>query len=362
MTVSTAPRTVVAGGGVIGLAVALRLASRGASVTLLAPQTNGAASPASAGMLAPSVERAQGPAQDFSDASREAWDRFAAFVRDEYGPTIPVHRDGIVRIARTDADAERVRATLRRDDTWMTEADVARVIPGVAGVVGGAHYPGDGYVDVPTVLASLVAAARKAPSIAVVELPATLVESRAESVRVGLDGSTLDCDLVVVAAGVWSAGLPGLDAARVVRPVRGGMVAVGSLPPEMPVYDAEGHVYLVPRAGETVVGATSEEAGFDAAPRESDAEGLIARAAGFVPGLKSARRSRPWAGLRPMTPDGLALIGSDQKDPRILYACGHGRNGYLQAALTAEVIAGIAFGDVQRIDISPFAPGRFLHQ
>ena len=75
------PHVVVVGDGVIGLATAVNLITRGSRVTLIAPGFPGAASPASAGLLAPSVERAAGPAQAFADAARDAWQALAELTR-----------------------------------------------------------------------------------------------------------------------------------------------------------------------------------------------------------------------------------------------------------------------------------------
>jgi D-amino-acid dehydrogenase len=130
-------------------------------------------------------------------------------------------------------------------------------------------------------------------------------------------------------------------------------------PVTLPVYDAAGHVYAFPRGSSTVLGATSDDVGFDVVPNPSDADLLVGRAARLFPGIERHPRSDAWAGLRPMTPDGLAVIGRDPSDSRVFYACGHGRNGFLEAALTAEVVADTLFGHTPAFDLTPFSPARF---
>ena len=103
----------------IGLAIALRLVERNIPVTLLSPLFDGGASHASAGMLAPSVERTQGAAQTFGDAARDAWPRLAELVHRMGGGEFEVRRNGILRVARTAHEAERIRAGLRDGDEWL---------------------------------------------------------------------------------------------------------------------------------------------------------------------------------------------------------------------------------------------------
>ena len=66
-----------------------------------------------------------------------------------------------------------------------------------------------------------------------------------------------------------------------------------------------------------------------------------------------------WAGLRPITPDRLPILGPDPDLPRLLYACGHGRNGILLAPITGEAIGALAVGAQSPHDLSPFAIERF---
>jgi len=66
-----------------------------------------------------------------------------------------------------------------------------------------------------------------------------------------------------------------------------------------------------------------------------------------------------WAGLRPVTPDLLPILGPDPEAPDIIYACGHSRNGILLAPLTGDVVAAMLVGEVVLHDLSQFRPERF---
>ena len=58
-----------------------------------------------------------------------------------------------------------------------------------------------------------------------------------------------------------------------------------------------------------------------------------------------AKIRRSWAGLRPVTPDGLPAIGPDPDLRGLWYATGHGRNGILLAGLTGRLITGLIDGE-----------------
>src|SRR6185437_10801109 len=142
-----------------------------------------------------------------------------------------------------------------------------------------------------------------------------------------------------------------------VQPVRGQMMAFES--------DAVRHVicgaggYLIPRTGGiTVAGGTMEHAGFEVETTVDGIESIRARAVTLCPALASAPIHSTWAGLRPITPDLLPIIGADPERPRLIYACGHSRNGILLAPLTAQVVADLVTGTASRYDLSRFRPGR----
>ena len=52
----------------------------------------------------------------------------------------------------------------------------------------------------------------------------------------------------------------------------------------------------------------------------------------------STRQIVPWAGLRPMTPNMMPIVGPGRR-PRVFYNTGHGHLGWTLSAATAELIA-----------------------
>ncbi len=114
------------------------------------------------------------------------------------------------------------------------------------------------------------------------------------------------------------------------------------------------HVYIVPRAnGETVLGATVEEAGFDETPTSEATELLLRQAIRAIPAVAELELVEATAGLRPGTPDDGPLIGEWEG---FLVAGGHYRNGILLAPVTAEAIAALLTGERPPPEVAPFGP------
>ncbi len=356
-------RVGIVGDGVIGMAIALVAASRGIAVTLFGDHTPGAASPASAGMLAPSVERSDGPGQAFSDAARAAWPRLLELVRVQGDPGFRLTQQGILQVALTEADADRLQRSLRGPDRWLGAAEARRAEPALQpNLVGAAHFMDDGLADVPSALASLERATLRHPLIARHRTPLRRLDAcGAQLTLTDAAGADHEVDHGVLAAGVWSPTLEGLPRALPVTPLRGTLAAVGVPLLSVPVYGPDGHCYVLPREGGTVIGATADAVGFDATPGPSDLSTLQRTGSSILPALAAAPITQHWTGLRPMTPDRLPILGPDPALPALLYACGHSRNGFLQAALTAEVIADLLTG-TDRADIGPFAVDRFIER
>ena len=153
--------------------------------------------------------------------------------------------------------------------------------------------------------------------------------------------SEVSADLVLIANGIDAPALwPGLP----VRPVKGEILRLrwrqGAMPVPRRVVRARVHgrpLYLVPRCDGVVVGATQYEHGRDIAPTVVGVRDLLEDACEVMPALAEYEFAEATAGLRPVTPDGMPIVG--RLDERTLVAAGHGRNGFLLAPWTVERIA-----------------------
>lgn len=176
--------------------------------------------------------------------------------------------------------------------------------------------------------------------------------------RAVADADGVAADLLVVAAGSWSARLLGLP----VRPVRGQVLRLRG--PDELGYTVRARVrgrtvYIVPRAsGEVVLGATQQDRGFDTTATAGDTHTLLRDAIEVLPELAEYELVEVNVGLRPGTPDNAPMLGRTD-DPRIVAATGHFRQGILLAPITATLIADLVTTGEAPEALLPFAPSRF---
>jgi glycine/D-amino acid oxidase-like deaminating enzyme len=159
-------------------------------------------------------------------------------------------------------------------------------------------------------------------------------------------------DAYLLAAGAWSGLLDDIP----VTPVKGEMIALETPPGfAAPVIWGQG-VYLVPREGLLLVGATAQEAGFDTALTDAARDFLHGRAAALIPAARDWPVIEHWAGLRPKSPDGLPLLGPSRLS-NLFVASGQYRNGILFAPAIAARMGDLMRGQGQVIPA--FNPRRF---
>lgn len=119
------------------------------------------------------------------------------------------------------------------------------------------------------------------------------------------------------------------------------------------------HVYLVPReSGELVVGATSEELGWDTTVTAGGVYELLRDAHELVPGITELPLTETRAGLRPGSPDNAPLLGPSAL-PGLLLATGHHRNGVLLTPVTGDVMGTLLTSGELPEEAHAFTPARF---
>lgn len=355
---ATTADALVVGDGLVGLATAVALAEAGISVCLIGAARSGQASHAAAGMLAPSVERTSGASHDFALRARDGYPEYVGWLVERSGRAISINRRGVLQIALGAAEAAALQEQIPAGSRWLPAAELARMEPALGHAEGAVIHPSDGAVDNRALLAALEQVALRHPRIVRVMAGAAslLWDGDRPAVRLA-DGGTVAGERLVLAAGAWSPRLGGLPRPLPIEPVRGQLLALTANPLSHVVYGPGG--YVVPRGERTVVGSTMERVEFDCS---TTVDGLArVRAAGdrICPALAGAPVHERWAGLRPVTPDGLPILGADPDRPALLYACGHSRNGILLAPLTAACIAALVLGQPSPEDLSPFAVTRF---
>ncbi len=358
------------GAGLVGLATTLSLARRGVQVLLFSHSEAGAASPAAAGMLAPGMEHATGEAHRFALAAREYYPDFLDALESITGERVLLDQSGVLEVllddaaaeAAAEADAERNAdangGDARPRGEWIDATTLRAAEPALAHARGAFFYARDGYVDNVHLVHALEAAVAQHRCVSTVQTRVTALEwdGRAAVVR-GHDVAA-SAHTVVLAAGAWSASPAGLPRALPVTPVRGQLALVESAPLAHVAYGP--HSYAVPRAGRTVVGSTMERVGFDATVTAAGLTSILVHTATLCPALAGAAVHHRWAGLRPVTPDLLPILGRDPDLPQLVYACGHSRNGILLGPLSAECVAAAVANEEPPHSLRPFRASRFM--
>jgi len=368
-------RLIVIGGGVIGLSVAWRSAQHGLEVTVIDPAPGSGASSTAAGMLAPVTElHFEGRellTLDLESAAR--YPDFAAELTEATGIDIGFRRCGTVQAAWDAADLAALRqlhafqVSLGLDAHMLTSRELREAEPALAaGLPGGLWAGGDHQVDNRRLHAALLEAVRRA-GVTLVPHAATELIGDDERVTgvVTDDGTRFEADVTVLAAGTWSRRIGGLpdELLPPVRPVKGQTLrlrAAAGLLRHVVRGAVKGHpVYVVPRDdGTLVVGASSEEAGFDLRPRAGAVYELLRDAATLVPELTEAEFVEVSTSLRPGSPDNAPLIGPGGRGGLIV-ATGHYRNGILLTPVTADEVTRLIVDGTPGDLIRPFDPLRF---
>ena len=331
----------ILGGGIAGLTTAVAASERQLSVILIDSPRPGAASRAAAGMLAPSAEKVPQELRDAALAARDFYPTFLDALRDRTGIDVPLDRNGILELA-PEGESEHLRENVPDGSRWLDQGALRELEPALDGHPGALFHPLDGAVDNVVLMDALERAVAGIPTIKRIPAEILSVDSDQPSVLTRTRGRFFGTRLVL-ATGAWAAGIPGLPRPIPVRPVRGQLLRLAQSPVHHVTYGGGG--YLVPRGETVLVGATSEEAGFE---NETSLAGLAALrhiAARAVPSLGAGVVVDHWAGLRPMSLDGHPILGPDPDSPALVYACGYSRNGILFAPWAAARIADVLVGN-----------------
>jgi glycine/D-amino acid oxidase-like deaminating enzyme len=180
--------------------------------------------------------------------------------------------------------------------------------------------------------------------------------------QVHLGHLTLDAERIVIASGVWSAELSGLNPRIPIHPRKGQILSLSMPAGAFHRMIRWGSSYFVPRStGELVVGATNEDAGFDLSNTPAGLGRLLMDAQQISSYVGAYPILETWTGLRPATPDGLPILGPSAI-PGVYYATGHYRNGVLLAPITAAIVADLVEGRRPTIPMDPYSPSRFATQ
>jgi len=404
----------VVGAGVVGLAIAHRLAREGRDVVLLDPNPPGSgASYGNAGTVADyavlpvgtpavlknlpsllfdrnsplSVRRTALPAlapwllrfarQSLPGAARhnagvlagllaDAAPRWRDLAADIGGAPILQDR-GCLYIYETAAERRAAEADIgfRRDlgvaADLLSPAELAMLEPGLPLTGGGAAlFPKALFLSDPGRMVGLLARAAEAAGVQIVPARAEGLDRVTGGVRLTGPGLRLTAGRVVIAAGAHGRPLARQAGDRVPLDTERGYHVEWDMPvPRLsrPVCPTARGFYLCPMDGRLRVAGTVELGGLSAPPSPHRIDRLAQGARAIFPDLGPP--DREWMGFRPSVPDSLPVIGPSRAGGEVIHAYGHGHIGLTLAPVTAAIVAAIVAGQRPPVDPAPLSPARF---
>ena len=359
----------IAGGGVIGGAIALELAHAGLHVAVFDRQKPGQeASWASAGIISPAPEN-PGMIATVELAKRSAalYPEFVAQVEKISGQSTGYRRKGTLEaLFSRDAKAElstiiALHHGLGLKAEPLRAEDARELEPALSDELEAAVLrPEEASIDNRLLTAAVFEAAQRSGAAI---FPASRVNGiwrdGARCRGLLLENERVEAHWTVIAAGCFSGMIEGASAYAPVKPAKGQMIALRADNLEIERVLWSEKIYLVPRNdGRILAGATVEYVGFDKRVTAGGIERNLAAAIELVPGLKDARIEETWAGLRPDSADHLPILGPADLEGLVM-ATGHFRSGILLTPVTARLIREWVTEKKVSLDWERFSPLRF---
>ena len=376
----THKKILIIGGGIIGLGIGWQLAKAGASVTIHERAESGrGASWAAAGMLAPLAEAHSEEPEllKLGSQSLACYPQWVDELEADAEMSVSYRVEGTLIVGLEPDDTHQLRhlytaqQDLGLDVEWLTGREAREIESALSPRVTAAIRCATDYqVDNRLMVRALQQAYQVCGGVlhenSTIE---RIVVENGVATGVQTQEGFQAADTLVLAAGCWSAQVEGLPETIVppVRPVKGQMLAlqmeegitvknvIRTVRARYPT-----SVYLVPRDdGRLIIGATSEEMGFDMRLTAGGVFELLRGAWEAVPGIYELPMLETWAGLRPGSRDNAPILGETPVE-HLIYATGHYRNGILLTPITAYEIAKLILTGKTSEIIAPFRLDRFL--
>ena len=245
---------------------------------------------------------------------------------------------------------------------WMDVSGLravdARISPAA---IGGGMVEGMAEVEPYKFVLALAQAAEKMGARVRHGVVTGLKRSGSRVTGVTLKNGDIEADAVVLALGPWSGGCSDWVGVPIeVGPLKGQIIRLKAPGPPLECSIGWSHNYATTKPdGLLWAGTTEERAGFDVAPTAEARDEIMSVVLKMMPSLEDAQFVRQTACLRPLSSDGLVVLGPVPGWEDLYIATGAGRKGILYGPGVGSVTAGLVLGRDVELDISPFDPGRF---
>ena len=172
----------------------------------------------------------------------------------------------------------------------------------------------------------------------------------------------LAADAFVLATGAWSPLLNDHLGCRLpIQPGKGYSMTTTrpTKCPKIPMIFEEHRVAVTPMQTGYRLGSMMEFVGYDDSVSPKRLDYLKHAASLYLDEPAGDTVQETWSGWRPMTPDGLPIIGRSPAMDNVMIAAGHNMLGLSMATGTGKLVAELMDGRATHIDPKPYSPGRF---
>ena len=366
----------IIGGGVIGLSLGWQLARKGAEVEIFERDLAGrGAGWVAAGMLTPQAELGFEEIELFNLMLRsfELYPKFLDELKEDSGMDVKMDRcgslfagfdrDDMTRLRRLYDFRERVNLPAK----WLTGTEAKELEPMLSPkCTCGLWMEDDAQIENRDLLNALQTAFRKRGGhIHEIANVISVKIDNGKVIGIKVNDKYVEVSNLIVAAGAWSKQIEGIpeNLRPPVRPVKGQIMSLRMQCSSRITHAIRGRdIYLVPKAdGRLIVGASSEEMGFDTNPTAGEIYRLLERAWETVPGIYEYPIEEIKVGLRPGSRDHEPIIGDSGIDG-LYFATGHYRSGILLTPVTAFELSDWIISGKKSEVLVPFQLSRFYKE
>jgi len=362
---------VIAGGGIMGCALAYQLSRRKVDVLLLERETLGSQS---------TGKCAGGVRQQFSSEGNVRLQRMSVGMLerfdDEIGHPADFRQLGYLFLLTQPQQVEDFRHNMEMwhrvgltEARWVDPAEAAKMVPvmNVEDVLGCTFCPTDGIASPADVTAGYATAARRLGARLRVGVEVTgidIASGRVQGVRTS--AGDIATRLVINCAGPWAASIGRMAGLEIpVLPYRRHIAVTGAFPavPRNTPMTVDFHtsLYFHPEGDGVLMGMSdrTEPPAYVTDVNWDFLEKMFEQAARRAPALAGAGVKTAWAGLYESTPDHQAILGPIAEIEGFWCAAGFSGHGFMQAPAAALLVTQLLLDKKSEIDISSFAFDRF---
>jgi D-amino-acid dehydrogenase len=248
----------------------------------------------------------------------------------------------------------------------LDAAATAKLDPGITmDVAGAVYFPQDCHLDPKRFMSEM--------RCRVLELGGNIesgveidgIETRdGKVIAVEGSGRRFEGKQFVVAGGSWTPKLLGLVGLKLPLQAGKGYSLTLPAPPELPQLCsifAEAKVAITPMGKSLRFGGTMEVGGLDLSINPARVRGIVKSVHAYFPKFSESDFAgiQPWAGLRPVSPDGVPYLGKSRKFTNLTIASGHAMMGLSLGPVSGRLVADLLSGDAPFRPIGGMDAGRF---